>query len=106
MNTTLSSMRALILDLRPSVGEFPALLHKTDYTFTQQVGARLRREGHPGLVTPSARYSEGLNYVVFNHATLSNPRVNCMLTYRLKGEHIFVEKRPGVTWRKIAVADL
>ena len=97
---------ALILDLRPSVESFPALLHKTDYTFTQQVGARLRREGHPGLVAPSARYSQGLNYVVFNHATLSNPRVNCMLTYRLNGKHIFVEKRPGETWRKIPVADL
>lgn len=97
---------ALIFDLRPRVGEFPALLHKTDYAFTQQVGARLRREGHPGLVTPSARFPEGLNYVVFNHAVLSNPRVNCMLTYRLKGEHILVEKRPGVTWRRIPVVDL
>jgi hypothetical protein len=97
---------ALILDLRPRVAEFPALLHKTDYTFTQQVGARLRREGHPGLLTPSARYPEGLNYVVFNHAVLSNPRVNCMLTYRLKGEHILVEKRAGATWRRIPVADL
>ena len=97
---------ALILDLRPRVGEFPALLHKADYTFTQQVGARLRREGHPGLVTPSVRYPEGLNYVVFNPAVLSNPRVNCLLTYRLKGEHILVERRPGRTWRRILVADL
>ena len=97
---------ALILDLRPSVGKFPALLHRTDYTFTQQVGARLQREGHPALVTPSVRYREGLGYVVFNDAVLSNPRVNCMLTYRLKGEHILVEKRPGTTWRRIRVADL
>jgi hypothetical protein len=97
---------ALILDLRPRVGEFPALLHKTDYGFTHQVGARLRREGHPGLVTPSVRYPAGLNYVVFNPAVLSAPRVNCMLTYRLKGKHILVEKRPGTTWRRIPVADL
>lgn len=97
---------ALVLDLRPRVGEFPALLHKTDYAFTQQVGARLRREGHPGLVTPSARYPEGLVYVVFNPAVLSSPRVNCLLTYRLKGGHILVERRPGRTWRRIRVADL
>ncbi len=97
---------ALILDLRPRVGEFPALLHKTDYAFTQQVGARLRREGHPGLVAPSVRYSGGLNYGVFNPAVLSSPRVSCMLTYRLKGGHIFVEKRPGTTWRRIPAADL
>ena len=97
---------ALILDLRPSVGKFPALLHKTDYAFTQQVGARLQREGHPALVTPSVRYPEGLGYAVFNDAVLSNPRVNCMLTYRLKGGHILVEKRPGTTWRRIPVTDL
>ncbi len=97
---------ALILDLRPCVEKFPALLHKTDYGFTQQVGARLQREGHPGLVTPSARYIEGLVYVVFNPATLSSPRVNCMLTYRLQDKHVFVEKRPGQTWRKIPVAGL
>jgi hypothetical protein len=52
------------------------------------------------------RYPEGLGYVVFNDAVLSNPRVNCMLTYRLKGGHILVEKRPGTTWRRIPVADL
>ncbi len=98
--------RALILDLRPRVEEFPALLHRTDYAFTQQVGARLQREGHPGLVAPSVRYPEGLSYVVFNHAVLSNPRVNCMLTYRLERGHVLVEKRPGVTWRRIRVADL
>jgi hypothetical protein len=97
---------ALVLDLRPCVDKFPALLHRTDYAFAQQVGARLQREGHPGLVTPSVRYPEGLGYVVFNDAVLSNPRVNCMLTYRLKGEHILVEKRPGTTWRRIRVADL
>jgi hypothetical protein len=97
---------ALILDLRPRVDEFPALLHKSDYAFAHQVGARLRREGHPGLLAPSVRYSEGLNYVVFNPAVLSRPRVNCLLTYRLKGNHILVEKRPGTTWRRIPVADL
>jgi hypothetical protein len=97
---------ALILDLRPRVDRFPALLHETDYAFTHQVGARLRREGHPGLLAPSVRYSKGLNYVVFNPAVLSRPRVNCLLTYRLKGEHILVEKRPGTTWRRIRVADL
>jgi len=97
---------ALVLDLRPCVDKFPALLHKTDYAFTQHVGARLQREGHPALVTRSARCLDGLVYVVFNDAVLTSPRVNCMLTYRLKGAHILVEKRPGTTWRRIPVADL
>ena len=36
--------------------------------------------------------------VVFNPDMLSNPRHNCQLTYRLEGEHIAVEKQPGVVW--------
>lgn len=95
---------ALLLDMKPQVAAFPLLLHKSDYTFTQGVGARLRREGHPGLLTTSVRYPRGTVTVVFNPAVLSNPRVNCMLTYRLEGTHIVVEKRPGVTWRRIDVA--
>jgi hypothetical protein len=96
---------ALLLDLRPHLDAFPALLHGTDYTFAQQVGGRLRREGHPGLVTTSVRYPKGSVYVVFNAAVLPNPRVNCMLTYRLRGRYIAVERRPGVTWRRIDVAE-
>lgn len=98
--------RALVLDLRARVDKFPALLHRSDYAFTQHVGARLQREGHPGLIAPSVRHPAGLCYVVFNPAVLSRPRVNCMLTYRLQGGHIVVEKRPGTTWRRIRVADL
>jgi hypothetical protein len=29
-----------------------------------------------------------------------------MLTYRLKGQSIIVEKGPGKTWRRIPIADL
>jgi hypothetical protein len=29
-----------------------------------------------------------------------------MLTYRLKGQSIIVEQRPGKTWRRIPIADL
>jgi hypothetical protein len=97
---------ALLLDLRSRVETFPALLHRSDYSFTQQVGARLQREGHPGLLAPSVRHRAGLNYVLFNAGVLSDPRVNCMLTYRLQGEHIVVERRTGETWRRLRVADL
>lgn len=94
---------ALLLDLKPHLQSFPALLHGTDYAFTQQVGARLHREGHPGLVTQSVRYPKGSVYAILNGAVLSKPRVNCMLTYRLKGTQIVVERKPGRTWRRIDV---
>jgi len=97
---------AALLDFRPVVAEFANLLHKTDYTAAQSVGARIHREGHPGLVIPSVRYAQGDNYVVMNPAVLSNPRFHCQLTYRVDGPRIVVEKTPGKTWMVIATADL
>lgn len=93
---------AAMLDFRPLVPDFPALAHPTNYTVTQSVGARLHHEGHPGLVTPSVRYPEGENYVVFNPAVLSNPRLSCQLTYRLEGQRVVVEKTPGTSWMTVA----
>ena len=95
---------AALLDLRAASNEYPDLLHPSDYSFCQSVGARIHREGHPGLLTPSVRRSAGENVVVFNPGVLSNPRLNGQLTYRLEGEQVVVEKQPGVTWVTLAVA--
>jgi hypothetical protein len=97
---------AALLDFRPRVQDQPELLHRTDYGYCQSVGARIHREGHPGLVVPSVRHPQGENYVVFNPAVLANPRANCELTYRLAGQRISVEKAPGTTWLDIPVAQL
>ena len=43
---------------------------------------------------------------IFNPNVLSNPRVNCQLTYRLDGDQIVVEKQPGVVWLTLALASL
>lgn len=51
-----------------------------NYEFTQALGKRLHREGHPGLLYPSAR-CEGINLAVFNPDVLSDPRLHCYLTY-------------------------
>jgi hypothetical protein len=93
---------AALLDLRPLVARHSSLVHKTDYSYTQSVGAKLHREGHPGLVTVSARHAPGQNYAVFNPDVLSNPRSHCQLTYRLEGHRIVIEKQPGVAWMEIA----
>lgn len=97
---------AALLDLRPLADQYPALRHPTDYSYPQSVGARLHREGHPGLVTTSVRLASGHNHVVFNPGVLSRPRLHCQLTYRLDGHHIVVEKQPGVVWLDIATAAL
>ncbi len=97
---------AALLDFRQATHDYPELLHKTDYTYPQSVGARIHREGHPGLLIPSVRYPNGENYAIFNPAVLSNPRLNCQLTYRLDNQQIIVEKKPGITWIKIPVSQI
>lgn len=95
---------AALLDFRAPSNEYSDLLHPSDYAFCQSVGARIHREGHPGLLTPSVRRPSGENVVIFNPGVLSNPRLNCQLTYRLEDNQIVVEKQPGVTWITLAMA--
>lgn len=91
---------AALADLRPRVGAYPDLINPDSYHFTQQIGARLKREGHPGLVTRSAR-CDGENYGVLNAAVLSNPQVCCHLTYRLTPGDIEVEREVGQVWMRL-----
>jgi len=95
---------AALLNFRKAANEHPDLLHPSDYVFCQSVGARIHREGHPGLLTQSVRRPVGENVAIFNADVLSNPRHNCQLTYRLEDDQIVVEKRPGVAWVKLDVA--
>ncbi|MGL6112372.1 MAG: RES family NAD+ phosphorylase [Rubrivivax sp.] len=95
---------AALLDFRQATTDYPELVHRTDYAFTQTVGARIHREGHPGLLIQSARRPTGENIAVFNPGVLSNPRLNCPLTYRLEGDRIRVEKHLGKAWISLDVA--
>lgn len=89
---------AALLDFRKAAVTYPDLLHPSDYAFCRSVGARIHREGHPGLLTQSVRRPAGENVAIFNPDVLSNPRHNCSLTYRLEEAQIVVEKQPGVAW--------
>jgi hypothetical protein len=72
--------KALLVDLAGKEIEFPDLVGP-DYGFTQQIGERLHREGHPGLLAPSARHRGGINLVALTPAILSDPVLFCYLTY-------------------------
>ena len=85
---------AALIDLRSLVARHPMLVDATDYTLTQQVGGRLHREGHPGLVTISARCA-GDVYAVMSPGVLSNPRPNCYLTYTTTENGVDVERASG-----------
>lgn len=93
---------AALVDLRPLTETHSGLMHKTDYGTTQSVGARLHREGHPGLITTSVRLATGQNFVILNPKVLSRPRNHCQLSYRLEDHRIVVEKQAGVAWMEIS----
>ena len=94
---------AILLDFCPVAANDPTLLHKTDYTFTQSVGARIHREGHPGLLTLSARHQGGLNYAILNPNVLFNPGLQSQLSYRIHGQTIMVEGNHGAPCMEIAI---
>jgi hypothetical protein len=91
---------AALLDFRPRLADYPALVDPISYHLTQQIGARIHHDGHPGLVNRSAR-CEGDIYAVFNPRVLSNPRALCFLTYRIEGQAVAVERRPGEVLMRI-----
>lgn len=91
---------AALVDLRQKAADYPALVAPDSYAFTQDVGARLHREGHPGLVSQSVRCC-GESFGILNRNVLSNPRDCCWLTYRLTANNVEVELDPGLTWMRI-----
>jgi hypothetical protein len=97
---------AALLDFRPHALKYAGLVHKSYYGDTQAIGARLHREGHPGLVTASARHAGGHNYVILNPHVLSHPRLHGQLRYQLDGNRIRIEKQTGLTWMDIELASL
>lgn len=90
--------KAALLDFRQATSAYSELMHPTDYDFAQLVGARIHREGHPGLLIQSVRRPYGESVAVFNPAVLSNPRFSCQLTYRLDGGKVMIEKQSGAVW--------
>lgn len=75
---------AILIDLRGKEKEYPDLV-ANHYDFTHATGARIHREGHPGLIVPSARHA-GANLVVFNPVILSQPTLLHHLIYQLEVE--------------------
>jgi hypothetical protein len=66
---------AALIDLRKKVTNNKKLIHPdpAHYTYTQKIGARIHREGYPGLITKSARVHNGENIVIFKKDILSSP---------------------------------
>ena len=93
--------RAILIDLREKEKSFPKLV-ANDYSFTQRIGRRINKEGHPGLLAPSARCN-GINVAIFNPGVLSDPQLHCYLTYSFDPAllNVKVERTVGRTWLNV-----
>lgn len=92
----------ILIDLSHQHFKHPELI-ANDYYSTQMIGHKFHREGLPGLLAPSARYT-GTNVVVFNPNLLSNPRRFSSITYTYYPDvqEVLVEKIPGKRNLKIS----
>lgn len=91
---------AALLDFVPKLEAFPALIDPDSYHLTHQVGARINHDGHPGLISRSAR-CQGDVYTIFRPHILSNPRPRCYLTYRNEVESVVIERQLGEVLMRI-----
>jgi hypothetical protein len=92
---------SLLIDLRPQIKSHPEITHASDYTATHAIGSKLHREGHPGLITKSARIDHGDVYAIFTPNVLSNPVNSCYLTYRTTAMGVEVERALGTVWMTV-----
>jgi hypothetical protein len=85
----------ILIDLIGRERDYSQLI-SDDYSYTQSIGRRLAKEGHPGLRAPSAR-CKGVNVAIFNPDILANPRNHLYLTYRFDPatRNVEVERQPG-----------
>lgn len=88
--------RGLLIDISGKAAEYPYLI-SNDYGECQSVGQRVHQEGHPGLLSPSARHPNGVNVVAFRKTILQYPRLSFYLSYLIdtRTRTIQVERAPG-----------
>lgn len=93
---------AILIDLRNAKER--RLVHRSDYSFTQQLGSYLWQRAQSGLLAPSAR-GPGTAAAILRPEALSEVRDLCYLTYRMNpGDNsAVVERAPGETWLRITI---
>lgn len=98
---------ALLIDLRGKDKSHPALVSRSSYAFTQQIGRYVHEQALNGLLAPSAR-CDGTNGVIFRQQRLSNVRDRTFLTYRLNAvrDSLVAERTPGRKWIKLTPSTL
>ena len=70
-------------DLRGKQSEWPDLVHDSDYTFCNRIGAEAVRLELDGLVVPSARHENGSNLPVFKRSAIRDPEAQSLVKITL-----------------------
>ena len=70
-------------DLRGKQSEWPDLVHDSDYTFCNRIGAEAVRLELDGLVVPSARQENGSNLPVFKRSAIRDPETQSLVKITL-----------------------
>lgn len=80
------------IDLRPKVKDWPDLVHDSDYSLCNLIGAEARSLEIDGLITWSARRENGTNVPVFSRKAVSqpNPERLVALTYEPSSREVSV----------------
>lgn len=99
------SCTAILIDLTDNSPYRSELIDPTSYDFTQQVGRRIRNEGHPGLLAPSARLQGGCNIVVFHPGVLSDPKIIRQLQYQLDPDTMRVDVLDATDQKSVMSVD-
>ena len=95
--------RGILIDLRGKEREWPALVDRSSYQFTQALGHYLHDQDQNGLLVGSAR-CRGVNCAAFTPRILSNPVDVCSLTYisnPARGAEVRVERESGSEWMTV-----
>lgn len=98
---------AILIDLRGKEAAEPRLVDRSNYLFTQQLGAYLHAQGTNGVLVKSAR-CEGWNGAIFRPGVLSQVRDLCYLTYTMNPAEdlALIERTPGEPWLEIQPSSL
>ena len=82
-------------DLRPKKQDWPDLVHDSDYSFCNRLGAEAREQGVDGLIVPSARH-EGANMPIFARKAVSDPELEGIvtITYSPGADEAFIDRPP------------
>ena len=70
-------------DLRDKQSEWPDLVHESDYTFCNRIGAEAVQLELDGLVVPSARQENGSNLPVFKRSAIRDPEARSLVKITL-----------------------